>query len=266
MRLTLASTWTPRGERVRLQKLYSQLKQLYDTMVVSVPKTIEQEDRMLLQEELGIGIVVMPQRGWGRYLVMHEALKSGADFIHYCDFDRLLHWVEADPSEWQTTVQRIRQTDCLIMGRSEQALHSHPQALVQTERIINTIASSILTQSVDLGGGSRGLSRAAAQFLIEHTTPGSWGDAQWPILLHRAGFRVDYVALDGLEWESPDRYRNQAATSGQRSQAAETYDQDAKHWARRVQIAQEIIQEGLVATHHLSSDFSETQSPAPRHG
>ncbi len=58
-------------------------------------------------------------------------------------------------------------------------------------------------------------------------------------------FQVDYVAVDGLEWETPDHYQGQAASSDQRIQAADRYDQEAKNWVKRTQIALAIIQEGL---------------------
>ena len=248
MGLTFAGTWNPRGEQERLQRLYPQLKQIYDVLIVSVPKTIAQEDRMLLQNQLGITVVETPRPGWGRYLSLAAALETGAEHIHYCDVDRLLHWVETRAAEWRSTIQRIRQTDHLIIGRTEQAFHSHPQALVQTERIINAVASSHLGQVVDVGGGSRGLSKTAAQFIVDHTSGGSWGDVQWPLLLHQAGFPVDYVAVDGLAWETPDRYQNQTASPNQRIQAAERYDQEAQNWAKRTQIALAIIQEGLNVT------------------
>ncbi|MCB0128458.1 MAG: hypothetical protein KDE58_39600, partial [Caldilineaceae bacterium] len=130
---------------------------------------------------------------------------------------------------------------------TERALQSHPQSLAQTERIINDVASSLLAQPVDVGGGSRGFSRVAAQIVLTRTTPGGWGDLQWPILVNQAGLAVSYLAVDGLAWESADRYREQAATADQQAQAAQAYDHNVAHWARRVQIAQEIIQEGLAA-------------------
>jgi len=73
-------------------------------------------------------------------------------------------------------------------------------------------------------------------------------DAEWPILLHRAGFTVDYLAVDGLEWESSARYEQQAGDLGTRRRAADAYDEDAQHWAFRVQVALDIVQAGLAAT------------------
>jgi hypothetical protein len=77
--------------------------------------------------------------------------------------------------------------------------------------------------------------------------PGRWGDVEWPILIQRAGFTVSYRALDGLEWESADRYRASVADVETRQRAAVDYDRHTQSWVRRVHIAQEIVQEGFEA-------------------
>jgi hypothetical protein len=63
--------------------------------------------------------------------------------------------------------------------------------------------------------------------------------------LHRAGFRIDYLEVDGLEWESADQFSDQVADELEQKRAAEAYDADPKNWERRVEIAMEIVQAGL---------------------
>jgi hypothetical protein len=70
-------------------------------------------------------------------------------------------------------------------------------------------------------------------------------DAEWPILLKRAGFAIDYVLADGLEWESADRHRSRAADPEEQRRAAEEYDRDPQHWAARTRVAWEIVQAAL---------------------
>ncbi len=53
--------------------------------------------------------------------------------------------------------------------------------------------------------------------------------------------------VDGLEWESADHFSNEIADEAAQKRAAEAYDADPKHWARRVEIAMEIVQSGLDA-------------------
>jgi hypothetical protein len=52
------------------------------------------------------------------------------------------------------------------------------------------------------------------------------------MLLRRAGFNVDYIAVNGLE--SPGY--------------SATYDTEVKRWEFRVKVALDIIQSGLAAT------------------
>ncbi|CAG0943235.1 hypothetical protein ANRL1_01254 [Anaerolineae bacterium] len=102
---------------------------------------------------------------------------------------------------------------------------------------------------IDFSAGSKGFSRRAAEFLIAHSPPGrALGmDAEWIVLLHRAGSAIDYVEVDGLDWESADQFAEQAADADAQRRAAEGYDADPKHWARRVAVAMEIVQAGLDA-------------------
>ena len=165
--------------------------------------------------------------------------------IHYADMDRLLRWVETKPLEWQQTVERIQQVDCLLIGRTEAAFQTHPQALQQTEKIINTVFSNVLGQTVDFGSGTRGFSRQATQLVVANTLPDRWTDVEWLLVLRRAGFAVDYLMVDGMDWESADRYRPQAADPDTQRRLAQVYDEDPANWAIRVQIAGDIIQSGL---------------------
>jgi hypothetical protein len=236
----------------RFQQLRTQIGQMYTQMIIVTPATAGQpeiERVLTLADDPQLTIVISPAPPWSRYLALQAALQhSTAGHIHYADMDRLLRWVETRPDEWQQTVATVQQQDCLIIGRSAQALATHPQALQQTEQIINTLFSHLFDQTVDLGGGSRGYSRQAVEYLLAHSTPGPWDDAQWPMLLHQAGFRLNYQAVDGLDWESADRHRAQAADAELQHTLAAAYDADPKHWARRVQIALEIIQAGLAVT------------------
>jgi hypothetical protein len=200
-----------------------------------------------LSTHLRMTVFEMPAVGWGRYLGIQKALTANPDYIHYADMDLLLHWVECDPQEWRETVEAIQRTDCLVIGRTVRALQTRPQAIQQTEHVINLVFSHILGQSMDLGLGTRGYSRRAAQCIIQRSAPGRWGDAEWLILIQRAGLPVTYCEVDGVEWETPDRYRDQVADAATRQRMADAYDQDAANWALRVRVTQEIVQQGLDA-------------------
>ena len=252
MGVTLATTWNPRGEMGRFENLLPQLEAVYDHIVISFPPVSDlqvvgefQTGRFAGRNNLVIA--VNQEWSWGRYIALQKALTTPAAYIQYADMDRLLRWVETRPEEWRQTVSVIQQCDCLVIGRTQAAYATHPQALRQTEAISNRVISHLLGQPMDVSAGSKGFSRGAAQFLIDKTSPGHalGTDAEWPLLLKRAGFRVDYHVVDGLDWESADRFQEQAADEQAQQTAAAAYDANPNHWAWRVAVAMEIVETGL---------------------
>jgi hypothetical protein len=251
MTVTLTVTWRPRGELPRLRKLLPWLRQVYETIILILPPVSPPEVvaalRELAQDE-PLRVVLTEVWSHGRYRSLAEALDAPAATIQYADLDRLLRWAETRPQELLQAVDAARQQDCLIYGRTQAAYRSHPQALYQTEAISNRVVSQFLGQPMDVSAGSKAFSRTAAEFLVAHTVPGHpFGvDAEWPILLQRAGFRVDYLEVDGLDWESADRYLERAASAHGQAQAAREYDRNPEHWQARVVIAQEIVEWAVV--------------------
>ena len=250
MSVVLASTWRPRGEMPRFQRLYARLMEVYDSLIIAVPFDIDPADL----EEVnglhrldGVRIAIPPDRTRARYAAMRASLDTSAGHIHYVDMDRLLRWVETRPEELRQTVQAVVRADCLIIGRSAAALQTHPRSLQKTEAIVNAVFSHLLGQSVDLCSGSKGFSRRAAHFLIHNSSPGNWSNAEWPTLLHQAGFALRSVLVDGLDWESADRHRLQAADAESQRLLADEHDRDVEHWEFRVQAALDIVREGLAA-------------------
>jgi 2-polyprenyl-3-methyl-5-hydroxy-6-metoxy-1,4-benzoquinol methylase len=146
-------------------------------------------------------------------------------------------------------VNLIQKEDCLVIGRTEAAYRTHPTALIATEAISNQVVSHLLGRSMDFSAGSKGFSRSAVECILANCEPGHalGTDADWPLTLKRAGFKVEYVIVDGLDWESADRYRDVAAESGDQRKAAQEYDDDVSNWEQRIGIASEIINSGLRA-------------------
>lgn len=248
MAITLTTTWNPRGEMTRLTKLMPELRRAYQAIVTTLPPTGSQGLINEL-EKLGIQAIQNPDWSYGRYLSLQKALETPVDHIHYADMDRLLRWVETQPAEWLQALEALQNADCIVFGRSQAAYQTHPQSLVQTEQISNQVTSYLLGREMDVSAGSKGFSRSAAQFIVENTLPlrAIGTDAEWLVLLQRAGFHIQYMEVNGLDWESADRYKEQAADEQAQRQAAIEYDADPAHWARRVEIALEIVQSGLEA-------------------
>ncbi len=255
MSMTLASTWHPRGENQRLLRLWPALKEAYGQMVFCLHPESDREEVNRLSQVMGprACFEIMENWTWGRYEALRLAADSASGPIHYADIDRLLRWVERMPAEWRQTLEMIAQKDCLVIGRTPAAYNTHPQALIRTERLSNLVGSRLLGQDLDLSAGSKGFSLAAARFILANSTPGRalGADAEWPILCQRAGLKVEGCLVEGLDWESADRYHDQAADTSAQTEAARQYDLDAEHWLWRVQVAEEIIQSGLDAMHRL---------------
>ena len=252
MTITLATTWYPRGELPRFTRLLPVLEENYAGIVVSL---IPNEDKDALDQFTSgkfsahskLSFFVNNDQRRGRYTALQKALETSAEYVHYADMDRLLRWVETRPEEWKHTLNKIEKAECLIMGRTEAANRTHPQALVVTEQISNELVSHILEREMDVSAGSKSFSRAATQYLVDHCQEDNavGSDAEWPILLTKAGFKLDYIEVDGLDWESADRFQLQAADEQVQHQAAKEYDMKPEHWLHRVKIAQEIIHTAL---------------------
>ncbi len=247
MTIALATAWRPRGELTRFINLLPHLQNAYSGIAVSLPPEADEKVVKHLQELPPVKVVITPDWSSGRYLALQHALEIDCTHIQYADFDRLLRWIETRPQEWQQTLEIIQQHDCLIIGRSAASYQTHPQALIQTEAISNLVVSYLAGQAMDVSAGSKGFSREAAEFILAHCEPGHalGTDAEWPLVLMSAGFRVNYVTVDGLDWESADRFQKTAADQHSQKKAAEDYDADPENWAKRVGVAMEIVQLGI---------------------
>ena len=248
MTIALAAAWQPRGELERFLTLLPTLRQAYNHLAVSLPPAAGPDLERVLQSA---GVLVVQTEDWaaGRYAAVQAALANRPDWIHYNDLDRLLRWVETRPQEWRQTLAALEQADCTIIGRTPAAYASHPQALVQTEAISNQVVSQLLGFNVDASAGGRGFSQPAAAFVLANSRPirALGTDSEWPILLQRAGYAIEYRTVDGLDWEIPDQYQSRAAGPDRQAEVARAYDGDPANWARRLEVALEIIQAGLAA-------------------
>jgi hypothetical protein len=253
MSVVLAATYDPRGEIPRLQRFYPRLQAVYTGIVISLPPYAHEDDVREIEAIPSAQVIVNGGWEYGRYMALKAGVKTGADYVHYNDLDRLLRWVETRPDEWRRVVEAVQHSDCLIIGRTAAAYATHPAAMIETEAISNAVISHLLGQQMDVSAGSKGFSLAAAQCLLALTTPGNalGMDAEWPILLRRCGYQVDYVEVDGLDWETADRYRDTAADPETQRRLAEEYDRDADHWAQRVRVAREITSVGLSAMNRV---------------
>jgi hypothetical protein len=177
--------------------------------------------------------------GWFRRSAVQLALHSPCPFILYCDFDRILHWMEFHPQELINVAQQINAHDFTILGRTPRAFASHPRLQRDTEAIINHVFERITARAWDTGAGARGLSRRAAEAIVTHCLDDRISnDVTWPLSLQQmGGFTLGYIATEGLEFETPDRFPAEVARAGGVAQWSEQLDDDPQHWAARLELA-----------------------------
>lgn len=233
----------------RFWKISPQIEAAYAAIAISLPPGTDPAEFSELKAISTVSLIVAADWSWGRQVALREAFRASTDYIHYADFDRLVRWVETYPEEWRHGLDRIQDADYTIFERSEKAWDSHPQALRQTEKISTGVIAHLVGRFEDFSSGSKGISRRAARFLLANSRDeqGSSGralgtDAEWTVLLHRGGFCLQSVPVDGLGWESADRYQAQAASLEAQRRAGEIYDADPQNWAQRVRVAQEIVE------------------------
>ena len=177
--------------------------------------------------------------GWFRLEAVRLALKGSCPFFLYCDFDRILHWMEFHPQELNAVAQQITAYDFTILGRTLRAFATHPRIQRDTEAIINHVFERITNRAWDTGAGARGLSRRAAEAISAHCHDDQISnDVTWPLCLQQlGGFTLGYIATEGLEFETPDRFPAEVAQAGGVAQWSEQLDDDPQHWATRLELA-----------------------------
>ncbi|MGE5619614.1 MAG: hypothetical protein ACM3US_10195 [Sphingomonadaceae bacterium] len=248
--VTLVSTLhDPTGRMVdAATRLYSRLADLYQGVVV-VP-TSSTSPRLL--DSLGGAVVQTLAEsdgsiGVGRRHALRLGIELGAAHLHYCDFDRILHWIGHYPRELASVLEAIQQHDYLIIGRTERAFATHPRVQRDTETITNHAFSLWYGEPVDVTAGSCGLSRRAADLLLRRSTaPTNATDAEWPALVRQAaGYRVGSVQTEGLEFETPDYFRDEIEQAGSLERWLEERSKPLTAWITRTRLTLDSLQAAL---------------------
>ncbi len=189
---------------------------------------------------MGIGAV--------RRRTISAGLRAGTSHLQMGDFDRILHWVAGYPQELEAVIAEIPNYDLLVLGRTERAWATHPPPQAETEPLFNHVFHLATGLPWDVGAGSRGLSRRAAEFLLSISKEPSVGvDAEWPLLLLRPppripsatkdGFCLGHRACEGLEFETADRYGPEIEAAGGYEAWVRQVSAEPARWAFRLQVA-----------------------------
>jgi hypothetical protein len=174
-----------------------------------------------------------------RRAAVRLALGTGASHFQLCDFDRAIHWVANYPRELDAVIADIPNYDLLVLGRTARAWATHPPYQADTEPLFNHVFALVTGLSWDVGAGSRGLSRGAAETLLEVSEEQTVGvDAEWPLLLlNRDGFRIDHRPCEGLEFETADRFGPEIEALGSYGSWEARMSASPDQWVFRLRVA-----------------------------
>jgi hypothetical protein len=136
-------------------------------------------------------------------------------------------------------VADIPNYDLLVLGRTTRAWATHPAYQAETEPLFNRVFTLVTGLPWDVGAGSRGFSRPAADLLLAHSQEQTIGiDAEWPLLLlGRDHFRVGHRPCEGLEFETADRFGPEIEAAGSYERWEAQMSADPARWAFRLKVA-----------------------------
>jgi hypothetical protein len=179
------------------------------------------------------------QIGVVRRKTLRAGLQAGTSHLQLCDFDRALHWVAHYPDELNQVIGDIPNYDMIVLGRTARAWRTHPPYQADTEPLFNKVFALVSGLAWDVGAGSRGLSRRAAEALLDLSKEQTVGiDAEWPLLLMaQDGFRVSYRACEGLEFETADRFGPEIEAAGGYEEWEAQISADPARWTFRLKVA-----------------------------
>ena len=174
---------------------------------------------------------------------LKNALTDEPDQIFYCDFDRILHWAMAYPNELKNTVISHLYHDFLLIGRTSRAFKTHPETQTITENIANHVASQILgfKETRDIISACWRFTPRLAEKLLKLPAKNIYGFyCEWPLTAWRHAANPVYLEVEGLEWETPDKYRREIKEKGYDRWIKEL--QTSKEWKRRVNLLKDTIE------------------------
>ena len=177
--------------------------------------------------------------GQARRAAVTLALQFDCPLILHCDCDRVLHWAERYPQELEQVVTGMADYDFTVLGRTPRAFDSHPRIQRDTESIVNHVFATASGHAWDVTAATRGLARRAAEAILAGCPDEEVStDVSWPLFLERAGgFSLGYIATEGMEFETADRYGEEIAQAGGLARWMARLDADPRNWAHRLDMA-----------------------------
>lgn len=181
-----------------------------------------------------------PAIGLYRRTAVSQALQLHPSHLLLADGDRAAFWANHYPEEMAAVVKLLPKADFTVIGRTPRALATHPRAMIETESLVNEMFGRVFGRTWDALAATRGLSKRAAEFLVEHSTDDSVGvDVSWPLLVQQAGgFRLAYREVGGMAFETAVEFADEVAAAGGEAAWKAQIDNDPQQWKFRLRAAQ----------------------------
>jgi hypothetical protein len=248
--VALVATHHDPPERLYTQaaRMLPRLGDLYQQLVVMLTPDTPLRTQTLLraaQATIDTGDCTLPTGlrylGRWRQLALKLALRTSDTTLsfHFCDFDRVLHWVDVYPDELAEVLTHLPAADFTVLGRTPRAFASHPRVQRDTEALINHVFSLASGLAWDVTAASRGMSRRVADLLLAGCSDDTIGnDCSWPLYLQQQpDIALSYRETEGLEFETLDRFPDEIAAQGGPEAWIARLDNDPRQWAQRLEIA-----------------------------
>jgi len=139
---------------------------------------------------------------------------------------------------------------------------THPETQILTETTANILASKILgfRKTRDVLGTTWMLKIHQAEALIGAKISNQYGFyLDWPIQSWINSTNPGYIEVEGLEWETPDRYQQEITQAGYDAWK-ESY-QNVQEWRKRNLMLRDMIE--ATATHIQLKNQRDLKTPAP---
>lgn len=188
------------------------LKSLYKNVIVTVsPLTSKKVIKKLLDLKIKVSVMKGNWRGDAYRKAMKAAYSSGFEQVHYCDFDRILHWTKFHYADLKNLLSLcVKKKNCYIIGRTNRAYLTHEESIYQTEQSLNILISSFwkLDKVMDVSAFTFILPRQATKKLsVESKERDSEFYGEWLSIIRKI-CKIKYIERDDLDWETPDQYIN----------------------------------------------------------
>ena len=231
-----------------IRRYFPIISNIYNNMYAVVSSETHSDVISTLQEQ---GIQVHQQKsprvglislGDARRQSLQVSLEDDNEHTHLMEMDRLLQWVSSYPDELGKVVRSIPEYDFLVIGRTLRAFNSHTRCQAETESIANEVISLLVGQELDYLVSCRGISKRAGEVIIDKSIAKSVGtDSEWPIIIKCCtNFPIDYVEVEGLEFELAFRYPERVREAGGLEAMKMKRDTNPERWLHRMRSAEQI--------------------------